>query len=74
MPSKTEDLQDDIPNNINPYKVLEIEKSATPDQIKTAYRKLALKHHPGMLLFTTINSPFTNTQNRQSLGRPEGRS
>ncbi|QDS75133.1 hypothetical protein FKW77_007663 [Venturia effusa] len=46
MPSKVEDLQDDVPNNINPYKVLEIEKNATPDQIKTAYRKLALKHHP----------------------------
>lgn len=48
MPTKVDDLQDDVPNNINPYKVLEIEKSATPDQIKTAYRRLALRHHPGM--------------------------
>jgi DnaJ family protein C protein 9 len=61
MPSKVEDLQDDVPNNINPYKVLEIEKSATPDQIKTAYRKLALKHHPGMQLYVSVNLPFTNT-------------
>lgn len=28
------------------YKVLEIEPSATDDEIKKAYKKLALKHHP----------------------------
>lgn len=28
------------------YKVLEISPSATDDEVKTAYRKLALKHHP----------------------------
>ena len=28
------------------YKVLEIESSATDDQVKRAYRRLALKHHP----------------------------
>ncbi len=28
------------------YDVLGVNKSATPDQIKSAYRKLALKHHP----------------------------
>ena len=28
------------------YKVLEIEPSATDDEVKAAYRKLALKHHP----------------------------
>lgn len=28
------------------YKVLEIEPTATDDEVKTAYRKLALKHHP----------------------------
>ena len=28
------------------YKVLEIEPTATDDEIKQAYRKLALKHHP----------------------------
>ena len=32
--------------NSNPYKVLEIEKSATDSEVKKAYRKLAIKFHP----------------------------
>ena len=28
------------------YEVLGISKSATPDEIKRAYRKLAMEHHP----------------------------
>ena len=28
------------------YEVLGINKSASPDQIKSAYRKLAVKYHP----------------------------
>jgi DnaJ-class molecular chaperone len=30
----------------NPYKILGVEKNATVDEIKKAYRKLSLKHHP----------------------------
>ena len=48
MPAKIEDLEDELPTGINPYKVLGVEKNATADEIKSAYRKLALKHHPGM--------------------------
>jgi DnaJ-class molecular chaperone len=28
------------------YKILELEKSATKEEIKKAYRKLAMKYHP----------------------------
>jgi DnaJ family protein C protein 9 len=47
MPSKVDELVDEPPTSIHPYRVLDIEKDATADQIKTAYRKAALKHHPG---------------------------
>lgn len=33
----------------NPYKVLEIPKNASNDEVKSAYRKLVKKHHPDKL-------------------------
>jgi len=48
--SDDEELFDDEPPACEPYTVLGIEKIATPDEIKSAYRKAALKHHPGMHL------------------------
>lgn len=49
MPSRTreEDLEiDAAPTSINPYEVLSIDKDVTADQVKSAYRKAALKYHP----------------------------
>ncbi|KAF7904307.1 hypothetical protein EAF00_001641 [Botryotinia globosa] len=40
------DVADENPPQINPYEVLGIEKTASEDEIRRAYRKSALKHHP----------------------------
>lgn len=40
---------EDMPqgDDINPYELLQVDREATADQIKSAYRKQALKTHPG---------------------------
>lgn len=44
---KEEDAAGEPPTSIDPYEVLDVPKDATDDQIKKAYRKAALRHHPG---------------------------
>ncbi|QKX61542.1 uncharacterized protein TRUGW13939_08694 [Talaromyces rugulosus] len=42
----TDDELGDPPASINPYEVLEIDEKASADEVKSAYRKKALRHHP----------------------------
>jgi DnaJ family protein C protein 9 len=54
-PFVNDDEEDDIgeeegPPSIDPYEELGLETEATADDVKKAYRKLALIHHPGMLI------------------------
>lgn len=42
-----DDENDDSPPTIDPYDVLGLETEATAQDVKKAYRRLALKHHPG---------------------------
>ncbi len=35
-----------IPETDSSYKILEIERSATDEEVKKAYRKMAVKYHP----------------------------
>ncbi|KAL1877329.1 hypothetical protein VTK73DRAFT_8782 [Phialemonium thermophilum] len=44
--SSYEDVSTDEPPSIDPYEVLGLDRSATADQVKSAYRKAALKSHP----------------------------
>ena len=39
------------------YKILEVARDASDRDIKKAYRKLALKYHPG-IVFTIIENPM----------------
>ena len=53
------------PTDINPYQVLEIETNATSNDVKTAYRKLALQYHPGMIKQGgDKNPPLTSSQTK----------
>ncbi|PKS11471.1 hypothetical protein jhhlp_003235 [Lomentospora prolificans] len=46
MSPPIEDIVDAEPPTIDPYEVLGLERDATAEQVKSAYRKAALKNHP----------------------------
>lgn len=60
--SDSEDNMASEPPVIDPYEVLSLERSATTDQIKKAYRKASLKTHPGTSGLAQI---MTETQSRR---------
>jgi curved DNA-binding protein CbpA len=45
--SDAEDIADAGPPAIDPYEELSVERDAPADKIKLAYRKSALRWHPG---------------------------
>lgn len=49
-----ESIAEAVPKDIDPYKTLNLISTASADEIKSAYKKLALRHHPGT---NTIPSP-----------------
>jgi DnaJ family protein C protein 9 len=52
--SDFEDSVDNEPPVIDPYDVLGLDRHATTDQVKVAYRKAALRNHPGELAAATL--------------------
>jgi DnaJ homolog subfamily C member 9 len=55
-----DEVDDDGPPVIDPYEVLEIDRNATAEQVKSAYRKAALKNHPGTnFMFEYFGHLFT---------------
>ncbi|KAI4716629.1 DnaJ-domain-containing protein [Aureobasidium sp. EXF-10727] len=71
MPTNIDDLELDEPPSVEPYEVLAVEKTATQDQIKTAYRKAALKWHPGARPLCPLPSVSTSTNTTQDKAKPE---
>jgi DnaJ like chaperone protein len=47
-----------IPNTDSDYKILEIDRSATNDDVKKAYRRMAMKYHPDKV--STLGNDFEN--------------
>ena len=51
-------LAGEMPKAVNPYKALSLPKTATAAEVKTAYKKFALKHHPGKNITHTEMQPL----------------
>lgn len=67
------DLEADGPPSIEPYVVLGLTKVATAEDVKKAYRKMALKHHPGMRPTDNIEAISNSPQTRRPSTRKKPR-
>lgn len=63
------DLEADGPPSIDPYAVLGLEREATADDVKKAYRKMALKHHPGRQHSNPSKRALTTTDKAPADGK-----
>lgn len=57
--SDEEELVGGPPLSINPYEVLGLGPEATHEEVKSAYRKLALRNHPGTSISFESQSVLT---------------
>jgi DnaJ family protein C protein 9 len=55
---ESQDLEVEEPPKIEPYAILGLEKTATADEVKKAYRKAALQHHPGIFSQSLSDQQF----------------
>ncbi|MGQ7869292.1 TerB family tellurite resistance protein [Sunxiuqinia sp. sy24] len=68
-----------VPNTDSAYKILEVEKSASNEEIKKAYRKMAMKYHPDKVSylgddfqnaakekFQKVNDAYENIKNERN--------
>ena len=51
--------EEEGPPSIDPYSVLGLDAQATSEDVKKAYRKMALKHHPGTFDATIFDSQYS---------------
>ena len=49
------------PTSVVPYAVLEIDRGASPSEVRTAYKKQALRYHPGPYPLIPLYSFFNET-------------
>ena len=50
------EIPDEPSTSIDPYEILQVAPDATPEAIRTAYRKAALKHHPDKVAPSDVSS------------------
>lgn len=59
-----DDFAAEPPTSVAPYAVLEIDRGASPSEVRTAYKKLALRYHPGsyplILLYFFFETKLSN--------------